>query len=171
MFYFQFPLQSMLQAMNLARAAMINSLIGAIVKIAIIFMLATKENFGIMGAAIGIAVGTVLVTFLHFSTVIKVVPISLHIRHYLSSLLIAIVSGFGGFYAYHFSFTNHVVSVRLLSSLSVLIVIYPCTHARNWRHYQKRSQTNSTYWPFLSTLCLASLVILINVKFTVHIGA
>lgn len=124
MFYFQIPLQSMLQAMNLARAAMINSLIGAIVKIAIIFMLATKANFGIMGAAIGIAVGTVLVTFLHFSTVIKVVPISLHIRHYLSSLLIAIVSGFGGFYAYHFSFTNHVVSVRLLSSLSVLIVIY-----------------------------------------------
>ena len=48
MFYFQIPLQSMLQAMNLARAAMINSLIGAIVKIIIIFMLATKENFGIM---------------------------------------------------------------------------------------------------------------------------
>ena len=63
-----------LQAMNLARAAMINSLIGAIVKIIIIFMLATKENFGIMGAAIGIAVGTVLVTFLHFSTDIKSGP-------------------------------------------------------------------------------------------------
>ena len=29
MYYFQYPLQSMLQAMNLARAAMTNSLIGA----------------------------------------------------------------------------------------------------------------------------------------------
>ena len=76
MFYFQYPIQSMLQAMNLARAAMTNSLIGAVVKIVIIFLLATKENFGIMGAAIGIAVSTVLVTFLHFSTVLKVVPIS-----------------------------------------------------------------------------------------------
>ena len=124
MFYFQIPLQSMLQALNLARAAMINSLIGAIVKIVIIAILATKENFGIMGAAIGIAVGTVLVTFLHFSTVIKVVPISLHIRAYLSAFLIALVSGYVGFYAFSDWFIHQSLSARLLSSIAVLLIIY-----------------------------------------------
>ena len=124
MYYFQYPLQSMLQAMNLARAAMINSLIGAIVKIIIIFMLATKENIGIMGAAIGIAVGTVLVTFLHFSTVIKVIPISLHLRSYIFPLIITMISGYSGFYAYHEWFTNQILSIQLLNSIAVLIIIY-----------------------------------------------
>ena len=124
MYYFQYPLQSMLQAMNLARAAMTNSLIGAIVKIVIIFMLATKENIGIMGAAIGIAVGTVLVTFLHFSTVIKVIPISLHLRSYIFPLIITMVSGYSGFYAYHEWFTNQILSIQLLNSIAVLIIIY-----------------------------------------------
>lgn len=124
MFYFQIPLQSMLQAMNLARAAMVNSLIGAVVKIIIIFMLATKENFGIMGAAIGIAVGTVLVTFLHFSTVLKVVPISLQLRSYLLPFMITIISGYCGFYTYNEWFTQQRLSVQLLSSISVLLIIY-----------------------------------------------
>ena len=73
MYYFQYPLQSMLQALDLAKAAMINSLQETFLKLCH-RLLASKESFGIMGAAIGIAVGTVLVTFLHFSTVIKVVP-------------------------------------------------------------------------------------------------
>lgn len=124
MFYFQIPLQAMLQALNLAKAAMINSLIGAIVKIIIIFILATKENVGIMGAAIGIAVGTILVTFLHFSTVLKVVPITLHIRKYISAFLIALISGYSGFFAYSTWFTNLQLSVRLLNSISVLIIMY-----------------------------------------------
>ena len=122
--YFQIPLQSMLQAMNLARAAMVNSLIGAIVKLLVIAVLASKENFGIMGAAVGIAVGIVLVTFLHLSTVLKVVPISLHLHSYFSSFFIAIASGYSGFFAFVYWFTNQLLSVRLLSSFAVLIVIY-----------------------------------------------
>ena len=47
MYYFQNPLQSMLQALNLARAAMINSLIGAIVKIVIILSLRQKKILGL----------------------------------------------------------------------------------------------------------------------------
>lgn len=124
MFYFQIPLQSMLQALNLARAAMINSLIGAVVKMMMIFLLATKENFGIMGAAIGIAVSTVLVTFLHFSTVLKVVPISIHLRSYLLSFIIAILSGYSGFYAYNHWFIHQRLTVQLLSSISVLLFTY-----------------------------------------------
>ena len=87
-------------------------------------MLATKENFGIMGAAIGIAVGTVLVTFLHFSTILKVVPISLHLRSYILPLIITIISGYSGFYAYNEWFNNQLLNIQLLSSITVLIIIY-----------------------------------------------
>ena len=89
-----------------------------------IFMLATKENFGIMGAAVGIAIGTVLVTFLHFSTILKVVPISLHLRNYILPLIITIISGYSGFYAYNKWFNNQLLNVQLLSSITVLIIIY-----------------------------------------------
>ena len=171
MYYFQYPLQSMLQAMNLARAAMTNSLIGAIVKIIIIFMLATKESFGIMGAAIGIAVGTVLVTFLHFSTVIKVVPISLQLREYLFPLLIAMISGFIGFYAFNEWFANQILSIQLLSSVDCSCDNIFSAYAWYGQHKKKRSQTNTANWSFLSTLCLASLIYLINIKFSICIGA
>ena len=53
-YYFQSPLQATLQALNLARAAMINSLIGAIAKTAVIFLLASQPAFGIFGVAMGL---------------------------------------------------------------------------------------------------------------------
>ena len=43
LYYYQGPLQAILQALNLAKAAMINSLIGAIVKTAVIFLLAVSQ--------------------------------------------------------------------------------------------------------------------------------
>ena len=64
-YYYQGPLQAVLQALNLARAAMINSLIGAVVKTGVIFVLASQAGFGINGAALGMVVGFVLVTILH----------------------------------------------------------------------------------------------------------
>ena len=54
--YFQGPLQATLQAMDLARAAMINSFIGAAVKTALIFVLASIPSLGIMGAALAIMI-------------------------------------------------------------------------------------------------------------------
>ena len=71
LYYFQAPLQATLQALNLARAAMINSLIGAVVKTVVIFLLASQPAFGINGVAMGLLVGFILVTLLHFSTILK----------------------------------------------------------------------------------------------------
>lgn len=47
--YFQSPLTSVLQALNLARAAMMNTFIGAIVKLIVIFVLASRPEFQMMG--------------------------------------------------------------------------------------------------------------------------
>lgn len=83
LYYFQGPLQAVLQALNLAGAAMINSLIGAFVKTGLIFVLAARPSLGIMGAALAIVIGMTLVTFLHIATVFKVLPISINVKEYV----------------------------------------------------------------------------------------
>jgi stage V sporulation protein B len=87
-----------LQALNLARAAMINSLIGAIVKTAVIFLLASQPAFGINGVAMGILVGTVLVTMLHFATVLKAISFTFYVRDYLKAFVAMGLSGGLGFW-------------------------------------------------------------------------
>ena len=100
LYYYQGPLQATLQALNLARAAMINSLIGAVVKTAVIFLLASQPSFGINGVAIGLLVGFVLVTLLHFATVLKTISFTFYIRDYVKTFL---VMGFSGWFGYWFS--------------------------------------------------------------------
>ncbi|WP_010531101.1 stage V sporulation protein B [Lentibacillus jeotgali] len=69
--YIQSPLQAALQALDLARPAMWNSLIGAAIKLTVLFLLASNPNFGINGVAIAMSVGVILVTLLHLASLYK----------------------------------------------------------------------------------------------------
>ncbi len=100
--YYQMPLQSVLQALNLAKAAMYNSLIGAIVKLAFIFALSSQPQFGIMGTAIGFAASIVLVTFLHFATITKVINLSIEVRSYVLTVIVTFISGWIGHICYQY---------------------------------------------------------------------
>ncbi|SDY47503.1 stage V sporulation protein B [Evansella caseinilytica] len=91
--YFQTPLQSALQALGLAKAAMINSFVGATVKIAAIFVLASRPELGIMGAALAIAASFVLVTLLHFATLVKAISYTIHVREFVKVILSIIITG------------------------------------------------------------------------------
>jgi len=95
-YYFQSPLQAALQGLDLAKAAMINSLIGAIVKTVFIFLLASRPSLGIMGAALAIMTSIVLVTLLHFATIVKVVSLTIRIKEFLSVFFVIVFSGFAG---------------------------------------------------------------------------
>ncbi len=77
LYYCQGPLQAVLQALNLSRAAMLNSLYGAAVKLSVIFLLSSQASFGIHGAAIAIAASITTVTFLHTASMLKAVPLFL----------------------------------------------------------------------------------------------
>ncbi|MGM7683007.1 stage V sporulation protein B [Cytobacillus sp. Hm23] len=103
--YFQGPLQATLQALDLAKAAMINSLIGAIVKLAAIFALATQPEIGIMGAALAIVVSMMLVTLLHFSTVLKVISYTFYVKDYIKTGLTIVISGIVGHYVFSYLLT------------------------------------------------------------------
>ncbi|WP_423799191.1 stage V sporulation protein B [Neobacillus sp. SAB-20_R2A] len=123
-YYYQGPLQAVLQALNLARAAMINSLIGAIVKTAVIFILAAQPAFGITGAALGIIVGFVAVTLLHFATVLKRISFPFYIRDYLKGFLVMGASGWLGFWLFDNMLLSEPLAVRVLAALFAMSISY-----------------------------------------------
>ncbi|MFC4320915.1 stage V sporulation protein B [Litchfieldia salsa] len=123
-YYFQGPLQATLQALDLARAAMINSIIGAVVKTALIFILASQPSLGIMGAALGIMVGMILVTLLHFTTIVKVISYSFYVRDYIKSFFTMVGSGIAGHYTYVSLSSELALSSKTLISLTVCSVVY-----------------------------------------------
>ncbi|MGG5254924.1 stage V sporulation protein B [Neobacillus sp. SM06] len=123
-YYYQGPLQAVLQALNLARAAMINSLIGAVVKTLVVFLLASQPSFGINGAALGIVVGFVLVTLLHFSTVLKKISFSFYVREYVKAFLVMIVSGWLGYWSFAHLFTDQMLLTRVTIAVSLMSISY-----------------------------------------------
>jgi stage V sporulation protein B len=123
-YYYQGPLQAVLQALNLARAAMINSLIGAVVKTAVIFILASQPEFGINGAALGIVTGFMLVTLLHFMTILKYIPMTIYLRDYLKIIVVVAASGLWGHYSYLNLFTGEGLIWRLLFGVISTTIVY-----------------------------------------------
>src|SRR5699024_7723738 len=69
--YIQAPLQAALQALNLAKQAMYNSIFGVFIKLIILIALTSQQNFGIMGVAIAISTSIILVTILHLFSLYK----------------------------------------------------------------------------------------------------
>ncbi|WP_210609487.1 stage V sporulation protein B [Priestia flexa] len=122
--YFQGPLQAALQALDLAKAAMINSFIGAAVKTALIFLLASQPTLGIMGAGLSIVVGTMLVTLLHLSTVMKQIMYKLQIMDYVKSFIVMLAAGWVGQYAFTHLFSNLPLVLQTLVSIAVTSLLY-----------------------------------------------
>ena len=121
--YIQSPLQAVLQALDLASAAMINSLIGAVVKLILMFTLASNPTFGINGVAIGIIVGFVLVTLLHYATILKVIPLTFYATYYFKILLVTIITGIAGTYIYaNFTEQTSILMAVFLTSLVMAII-------------------------------------------------
>ncbi|MGJ7920585.1 stage V sporulation protein B [Neobacillus sp. LXY-4] len=123
-YYYQQPLQAVLQALNLARAAMINSFIGAVVKTVVIFLLASQPSFGITGAALGIITGFVLVTFLHFATVLKKISFSFYVREYLKTFIVIGITTWSGLWLMdHFTVVAP-LSIKVLVGAIEMTILY-----------------------------------------------
>ncbi|WP_419885043.1 stage V sporulation protein B [Paenibacillus sp. B-A-8] len=98
--YVQAPLQAALQAMDKPGRALINTLIGAVVKIILIVILASQPDYGIYGAIIAIIVNSVLVTLLHGYSVVSLISLSLRITDTIKTLCAMIIMGAGVRYVY-----------------------------------------------------------------------
>ncbi|WP_096188250.1 stage V sporulation protein B [Evansella halocellulosilytica] len=122
--YFQGPLQAALQALNLARAAMINSFIGAFVKIAAIFILASRPELGIMGAALAVVIGFLLVTLLHFATLVKTISFTLHIREIVKVIITMVITGMFATYSYNNIFNDLPMLMSTIINISAACIVY-----------------------------------------------
>ncbi|ADC50396.1 polysaccharide exporter for spore cortex synthesis [Alkalihalophilus pseudofirmus OF4] len=122
--YFQGPLQATLQALDLAKAAMMNSLFGAVVKIGAIFALATRPELGIMGAALAIVIGFILVTLLHFATVVKTVSFTIDIKLVVKVILLIGSSTWIGFLCLNHAFLDQSLVTKTLLSISITTLFY-----------------------------------------------
>lgn len=122
-FYVQGPLAAVLQALDLARSAMYNSLIGNVAKLCTILLLASNPDFGIMGAALGMVVGMVLVTFLHYFTVLKTIRFSINIFELIKVLAAMLLTGWTGAEVL-LRIQSSSVIVTLLAAIIVMSSIY-----------------------------------------------
>ncbi|SOC36406.1 putative polysaccharide biosynthesis protein [Ureibacillus acetophenoni] len=68
-YYIQSPLHSILQAVDEARAAMMNSIYGGLGKLFIMFVLASQASIAEYGAIIAIGFGVLMTSFLHIATI------------------------------------------------------------------------------------------------------
>lgn len=91
--YLQAPLQAALQALNKPGTALMNTFIGAAVKLILIAMLASKPEFGIYGALIAINVNIVLVTVLHGISVMRFIGFHMQLLDFIKVGAAMIIMG------------------------------------------------------------------------------
>ncbi|PTM58330.1 stage V sporulation protein B [Desmospora activa] len=81
--YLQGPLAAVLQGLDKAKDAMRNSIYGAVIKTALIFLLGSQPALGIDGVVLAINCGIIIVTALHFISIIHYVPFTLIFRDWI----------------------------------------------------------------------------------------
>ncbi|SEM68797.1 stage V sporulation protein B [Paenibacillus sp. OV219] len=81
--YMQAPLQAALQALDKPATALMNTFIGAVVKLVLIIELASQPSLGIYGALIAINANIVLVTVLHWISVVRATGFSMQLLDFL----------------------------------------------------------------------------------------
>lgn len=86
----QGPFASVLQGLDRADASMRNSILGAIIKTILIFVLASRPELGIDGVALAINCGIIIVTSLHFRDLVHLIPFSIDLREY-GKLTLAVI--------------------------------------------------------------------------------
>lgn len=97
--YFQAPLQAALQALDKPGTALINTTVGAVIKLALIYVLASNPKMGILGAVMAININIMLVTVLHYASVSRMLRFSMKAPDFyktgLAMLLMGAVCFFG----------------------------------------------------------------------------
>ncbi|MCL6602548.1 MAG: stage V sporulation protein B [Paenibacillus sp.] len=122
--YVQAPLQAALQALNRPGRALFNTLIGAIIKIILILVLASRPEYGIYGAIIAIIVNSILVTLLHGYSVVSLISFSLRISDLIKTGTAMLIMGAGQRYVYTSILVSDTQWIQFLFAASIGVIIY-----------------------------------------------
>lgn len=77
--YLQAPFAGVLQGLNKAGLAMMNSVVGGLLRLALIYVLASRPHLGIYGVAIATTISVCVTTGLHFIGIIRYVGFPIHL--------------------------------------------------------------------------------------------
>ncbi len=91
-YYIQSPLHSILQAIDEAQAAMMNSIYGGIGKLFILFFLASQPSIQEKGAIIAIGFGVLITSFLHIASIKQQKKINVGFRFFFLPYCIFIIT-------------------------------------------------------------------------------
>lgn len=122
--YAQSPLQAALQALDKPGRALLNTLIGAIIKISLIFYLASNPSFGIYGAIIAIIANFAIVTLLHGYSVSKLLRYRIPYLDILKVICGMFIMAGAAAYFYHEIFISPLPGIQLVASIAVSGVLY-----------------------------------------------
>ena len=122
--YVQAPLQAALQALNRPGRALLNTLVGAIIKIILILLLASRPEYGIYGAIIAIIVNSILVTLLHGYSVVSLISFSLRVSDLVKTGVAMIIMGAGQLYIYTTVLVSDTQWIQFLFAAIMGVIIY-----------------------------------------------
>ncbi|QRG69441.1 stage V sporulation protein B [Brevibacillus choshinensis] len=122
--FFQAPLAAALQGLDYAQVVFRNTLIGAIVKTAAMFLFTAQPAFGIHGTVIALNIGITLVTLLHFASLIKKIGFTIDIREFGKIGAAMIAMGYAGSYMAKHWFMDTSIGQLLLVCTMVSTVLY-----------------------------------------------
>jgi stage V sporulation protein B len=121
--YFQSPLQATLQALNRPGNALVNTLIGSVVKLTLIYVLASKPEYGILGAVMAINLNIVIVTLLHWVSVSRSLKFTMQTADFLKTGMAMLLMALTCWLVITGSWTNDGL-VRFIGSLLAGAIVY-----------------------------------------------
>lgn len=127
--YFQGPLSSALQGLDYAQVAMKNSIYGAVLKTAAIFLLASQPVIGMKGVTISISIGIMIVTLLHFFSLVKITSFTIELREFIKVGLAMVIMGYSGLWIFSYvkerlDLASSLLSASILSMGIYLIILF-----------------------------------------------
>lgn len=123
--YFQGPLQATLQALDRPGQALANTLIGAVIKLTLIVYLASRPQWGILGAVAAININIVLVTLLHWRSVTALLRFRMRAADYWKTACSAAAMGL----CCYIVMQQHWLGggmIRFLAAGSLGVILYLC---------------------------------------------
>ncbi|OPA80637.1 stage V sporulation protein B [Paenibacillus selenitireducens] len=122
--YLQSPLQAALQALNKPGKALLNTFIGAAIKLVLIVQLASNPEFGIYGALIAIMVNILIVTIMHFQSIVQVLHIRIPWLDFLKIIASMFIMGAAVQFIYRHPILQMDAWARMLIACVAGVVIY-----------------------------------------------
>ncbi|MDN9010808.1 stage V sporulation protein B [Brevibacillus laterosporus] len=123
--FFQAPLAAALQGLDQAHVVFRNTLIGTVVKIASMFILTSRPEFGINGAIIALNLNITLVTMLHFASLVKGIGFTIQVGEFVKIGFAMLAIGYCSTYMseHWFKDTSLLHMLTICSSASMLLYL------------------------------------------------